>query len=143
MATGLEAVGAASAIIQLISFAGTLVSLTFKIYDGIPTAENELEDFAAKVSDAANRVETRAKQVPQMTPEERKLSQVAQECVAAAEGLKKEAQSITKGFQKGKVLKAVYAAFRASQHKKKIQGLDQSLKRCKETMETELVLKIW
>ncbi|KAM0282310.1 hypothetical protein ACHAO9_010281 [Fusarium lateritium] len=142
MATGLEAVGVASAIIQLISFAGTLVSLTFKIYDGIPTPENELENYAAKVSDAANRVETRAKQVPQMTPEERKLSQVAQECVAAAEGLKKEAQIITKGLQKGKVLKAVYAAFRASQHKKKIQGLDQSLKRCKEIMETELLLKI-
>lgn len=143
MATGLEAVGAASAIVQLISFAGTLISLTFKIYDGIPTPEDELEEYAAKVSDAANRVETRVKKVSQMTPEERKLSQVAQECVAAAEGLKKETQSITRGFQKGKVLKAVYAAFRASQNKKKIQGLNHSLKMCQEIMETELLLKIW
>jgi hypothetical protein len=143
MATGLEAVGAASAVIQLISFAGTLVSLAFQIYDGRPTPENELEEYAAKVSDAANRVQTRAKQVPQMTPEEEKLFQVAQDCVAAAKGLRKEAQSITKGHRKGKVFKAVVSAIRANYHKKKIQCLDLSLRRCKEIMETELLQKIW
>jgi DNA-binding FrmR family transcriptional regulator len=125
------------------SFAGTLISLISKIYDGIPTPEDELEEYAAKVSDAASRVKTQAKTLPRMTPEERKLSQVAQECVAAAEALKKETQIITRGFQKGKVLKAVQAAFRASQHKKKIEGLNQSLKRCQEVMATELLLKNW
>lgn len=143
MATGLEAVGAASAIIQLISFAGTLASLAFQIHDGRPTPENELEEYAAKMSDAAKRVQTRAKQVPQITPEEKKLFQVAQECVAAAEGLRKEAQSVTKGYHKGKVLKAVIGAIRASHHRKKVQDLDLSLKRCKGIMETELLQKIW
>ncbi|KAI6754741.1 hypothetical protein HG530_012493 [Fusarium avenaceum] len=142
MATGLEAVGAASAIIQLITFAGTLASLTIRIYDGRPTPENELEEYAAKVSDAAHRVQTRAKKILQATPEEKKLFQVAQECLTAAEGVRKEAESITKGFQKGKALKAVYAAFRANYHKKKMQELDLSLERCKKIMETELLQSI-
>ncbi|KAH7233063.1 hypothetical protein BKA59DRAFT_446560 [Fusarium tricinctum] len=142
MATGLEAVGAASAVIQLISFAGTLVSLTFQIYNGRPTPENELEEYAAKMSDAANRVQIRVRQVPQMIPEEKKLFKVAQECVAAAESLRKEAQSITKGYRKGRVLKAVIGAIRTDYHKKKIQNLDLCLKRCKGILETELLQKI-
>lgn len=143
MATGLEAIGTASAVIQLISFAATVVSLSFKIYDGRPTPENELEEYATKMSDAANRVQTRAKQVSQVSVEEKRLFQVAQECVAAAEGLKKEAQSITKGYQKGKALKAIRAAFRARNGKKKMQELNLSLERCKRIMETELLQKIW
>jgi hypothetical protein len=143
MAIGLEAVGAASAVVQLISFAGTLVSLTFQIYNGRPTPEHELEEYAVKMSDAANRVQIRAVQVPQMTPEAKKLFEVAQECVAAAESLRKEAQSITKGYRKGRVLKAVIGAIRTDYHKKKIQNLDLCLKRCKGILETELLQKIW
>ncbi|KIL88250.1 hypothetical protein FAVG1_08329 [Fusarium avenaceum] len=142
MATGLEAVGTASAVIQLISFAATVVSLSFKIYDGRPTPENELEEYAEKMSDAANRVQTRAKQVSQVSVEEKRLFQVAQECVAAAEGLKKEAQRITKGYQKGKALKALHVALRARNNKKKMQELNLSLERCKGIMETEILGKI-
>ncbi|KAM0354835.1 hypothetical protein ACHAPU_000662 [Fusarium lateritium] len=142
MATGLEAVGAASAVIQLISFAGTLVSLSLKIYDGMPTAENELEEYAAKMSAAARCVQSRIQQVPQSTPEEKRLSTVARECIAAAESLNKEAQRITKRYQKGNTLKAVYAALRGGSHIKKIQDLNQSLRRCTEVLETELLVKI-
>ncbi|SCV33490.1 related to small s protein [Fusarium fujikuroi] len=67
MATGLEALGAASAVVQLIAFAGSLVSLSFKIYDGIPTPENELEEYSNKMMEAARRVQSRGAQVPQGT----------------------------------------------------------------------------
>lgn len=143
MATGLEALGAASAVLQLISFAGSLASITMKIYDGIPTAENELEDYATKMLDAAKRVESR--QVPRGTSVNDRLLEVSQKCIDAAQELEKEIKNVTKRYkkQKGKMLMAVYSAFRADKHKAKINELEKSLNMCKEVMETELLLEIW
>ncbi|KAG9508223.1 hypothetical protein J7337_001786 [Fusarium musae] len=142
MATGLEALGAASAVIQLISFAGSLVSLSFKIYDGVPTPENELEEYSTKMMEAARRVQTRGKQAAQGTQVGDQLSKVSQECIDAATELRKEAQTLTKRYQKGKMFKAVYSALRAESHKTKLNQLNESLEKCKELMETELLLKI-
>ncbi|KAL5617996.1 hypothetical protein FOVSG1_000218 [Fusarium oxysporum f. sp. vasinfectum] len=142
MATGLEALGAASAVIQLISFAGSLISLSFKIYDGMPTPENELEEYSTKMMEAARRVQSRGTKVPKGTQVGDKLSEVSQECINAATELKKESQTLTKRCQKGKMFKAVYSAFRAESHKTKLNQLNESLKKCKKLMETELLLKI-
>ncbi|PNP79869.1 hypothetical protein FNYG_06566 [Fusarium nygamai] len=139
MATGLEALGAASAVLSLISFAGSLASLTMKIYDGIPTAENELEDYAAKMLDAAKRVKSR--QVPRGTPVNDKLSEISQRTIDAAGELEKATRNIT--TQKGNRLKAFYSAVRAKKNRAKINELNKSLSMCKEVMETELLLKIW
>lgn len=145
MATGLEALGAASAVVQVIAFAGSLVSLSFKIYDGMPPNENELEEYSAKMMDAARRVQSRGTQVPQGTQVGDKLSKVSKECIDAATELRKETQRLTKWYQnsKGKMFIAVYSAFRADRHRAKLNQLDKSLKMCKEVMETELLLKIW
>ncbi|KAF5628900.1 hypothetical protein F52700_7993 [Fusarium sp. NRRL 52700] len=138
MATGLEALGAASAVLSLISFAGSLASLTMKIYDGIPTAENELEDYATRMLDAAKRVKSR--QVPSGTPVNDKLSEVSQRCVDAAGELENATRKIT--TQKGNRLKAFYSAVRAKKNRAKINELNKSLNLCKEVMETELLLNI-
>ncbi|CZR32856.1 uncharacterized protein FPRO_01936 [Fusarium proliferatum ET1] len=144
MATGLEALGAASAVVQLIAFAGSLVSLSFKIYDGIPTTENELEEYSNKMMEAARGVQSRGAVVPQGTQVTDKLSNVSQECIDTASKLKKEAQTLTKRYKngKGKIYKAVYSAFRTESHKVKLNQLNESLKKCRELMETELLLKI-
>lgn len=144
MATGLEALGAASAVVQLIAFAGSLVSLSFKIYDGIPTPENELEEYSNKMMEAARRVQSRGAQVTQGTQVGNKLSNVSQECIDTASKLKKEAQTLTKRYKngKGRILKAVYSAFRTESHKTRLNQLNESLNKCKELMETELLLKI-
>jgi hypothetical protein len=146
MATGLEALGAASAVVQLIAFAGSLASLSLKIYDGMPTPENELEEYSTKMMEAARRVQSRGNQVPQGTQGTQvgdKLSKVSQECINAATELKRETQMLTKRYRKGKMFKAVYSALRAESHKTKLNQLNESLKRCKEVMETELLLRIW
>ncbi|KAF4949175.1 hypothetical protein FGADI_9092 [Fusarium gaditjirri] len=155
MATGLEALGAASAVIQLISFAGSLISLSLKIYDGnVATSVNELEEYLTKMMEAARRVQSRTSpQVPQVpsgtqgtqgTQVGDKLFEVSQECIDTASKLKKEAQKLTKQYkmEKGKVFKAIYSALRAESHKTKINQLNESLKKCKELMETELLLNI-
>ncbi|KAF5561172.1 hypothetical protein FNAPI_3798 [Fusarium napiforme] len=138
MATGLEALGAASAVISLISFAGSLASLTMKIYDGIPTAENELEDYATRMLDAATRVKSR--QVPRGTLINDKLSEVSQRTIDAAGELEKATRNIS--AQKGNRLKAFCSAIRAKRNRAKINELSKSLGMCKEVMETELLSKI-
>ncbi|KAF5633786.1 uncharacterized protein FTJAE_6937 [Fusarium tjaetaba] len=142
MATGLEALGAASAIIQLISFAGSLVSLSFRIYDGKLTSEHELEEYSIKMMEAARRVQSRGTQMFQGNQVGDKLSKVSQDCIDAATDLRKEAQKLTKRYQKGKVFKSFYSAFGAQRHRSKLNQLNEYFKKCKELMETELLLKI-
>ncbi|KAF5590380.1 hypothetical protein FPANT_6019 [Fusarium pseudoanthophilum] len=145
MATGFEALGAASAVVQLIAFARSLVSLSFKIYDGIPTPENELEEYSTKMMEAAHRVQSRGSQMPQGTQGTQfgdKLSKVSQECINAATELRKEALTLTKRRRKGKMLKAFHSALRTERHKTKLNQLNESLNKCKELMETELLLKL-
>ncbi|UZP37080.1 hypothetical protein NXS19_004896 [Fusarium pseudograminearum] len=142
MATGLEAVGAASAILSFITFAGKIISTTYKIYEGAPTDEDELETFAGLMRDASERVEFRNQQLIPSTPAEIRLSGIAVKCVQLAKDLEKETQSIKKRQSKGKVLQAVAVAYRSYKHKPKLKELEQSLERYKKVMETELLFQI-
>ncbi|KAI6753494.1 hypothetical protein HG531_005663 [Fusarium graminearum] len=142
MATGLEAVGAASAILSFISFAGKIVSISYKIYDGMPTDEDELEDYAGRMLDACEHIRSRSQHLHQSTPLAASISDIAQKCFQLSGELQKETQNITKRYQKGKFRRAVSMALRANAHKAKIKQLDQSLERYKKIMETELLSKI-
>ncbi|KAJ4264238.1 hypothetical protein NW762_005432 [Fusarium torreyae] len=137
MATGLEALGAASAVLSVIAFAGNIISLSYKIYDGRPTPQDELEGYAKQMRDAAEQVRTRNERVPQMTPAETKLSEVARECIEVAEKLEKETRIITNPAQRGKIFGSIRMGLRAEGRKTKIKELDESLKRCKQIMETD------
>ncbi|KAH6892523.1 hypothetical protein B0T10DRAFT_295192 [Thelonectria olida] len=142
MLTGFEALGAASAVLQVISFSSSVIRQCYKIYDGRPMPENELEEYATRMSDAASRVQSRCRAMPQQTPDEKKLADIAQNCIDAAQGLQAEAKLVTSWHQKGKLLKAFFAAIRASKHRNKIERLEKSLAGCKEVMETQLILKL-
>ncbi|KAM5361411.1 hypothetical protein ACJZ2D_013101 [Fusarium nematophilum] len=142
MATGLEALGAASAVLQVISFAGSVIPLCYKIYDGKLMPENGLEEYASQMIHAARRVQTRCQVMPQGTPDEKKLVDVAQKCMDAAKDLQAEALLVTSLCQKGKLSKAIHGAFRASRHKSSILQLEKALQGCKETMEMQLLLKL-
>ncbi|SPJ91037.1 related to small s protein [Fusarium torulosum] len=141
MATGLEALGAASAVLQVISFASDVVIACKKIYDGKPTSEVCLERHSKQMSDAVGRLETRCEAMANVHSKfgNQKLQDIAKECKKAAEDLEREAQSITSLHVKGSILKAVHATFRVSSHQKKIQRLELSLSRYRQILETELM----
>ncbi|RGP67339.1 hypothetical protein FSPOR_6099 [Fusarium sporotrichioides] len=138
MATGLEAAGAASAVISFITFTGKIVSLSHKIYNGVTTDEQELEDYAGRMLDAFERVRLSNQKLHHGMPAEAKLSEIAGKCVQLAGELQKETQSIIKRYQKGKVRRAVSIALRATAQNAKIKELDQSLQRYMQVMVTEL-----
>ncbi|RKL38449.1 hypothetical protein BFJ72_g7260 [Fusarium proliferatum] len=141
MATGLEALGAASAVLQVISFAADVAVACKKIYDGKPTSEVCVERHAKQMSDAVSRLETRCEAMANVHSRfgDQKLQSIAKECKKAAEDLEREAQFITSLHVKHSILKAVHATFTASSHQKKIQRLELSLSRYRQIMEVEIM----
>ncbi|PTD04165.1 hypothetical protein FCULG_00001924 [Fusarium culmorum] len=142
MATGLEAVGTTSAMLSFITFAGKIISIRCKIYEGTPTDENELQDYAGRMLDASERIRSRNQQLLPSTAAETRLSGIAEKCVQLAKNIEKEIQRINKRQSKGKVLQAVAVAYRSYKHKPKLKELEQSLERYKKVMETDLLFQI-
>ncbi|KAF4445622.1 hypothetical protein F53441_10686 [Fusarium austroafricanum] len=144
MATGLEALGAASAVLQVISFASDLAVACKKAYDGAKTPQDDLERHAKQMAEVVGRVQTRCEDMAKSNsnfnaPELRNIAKV---CKDAAEDLELEVQSVTKLQAKGSLVKAFRKAFNTSRHQKKLQGLEESLSRYQQLMETELTLHL-
>ncbi|KAF4451686.1 hypothetical protein F53441_5365 [Fusarium austroafricanum] len=140
MATSLEALGAAGAILQVISFASDVIIACKRIYDRKPTTDNDLERYAKQMSDASGRVQDHFRDLTHLQPggNNQTLQEVVKDCRVAAQKLEAEVRSITSIHEKGNMLKAVYATMRASSHRKKIEKLELSIYRSKQLMETEL-----
>ncbi|KAM0544845.1 hypothetical protein ACHAPJ_011590 [Fusarium lateritium] len=142
MLTGFEALGAASAVLQVISFASSVTSQCYKIYNGQVTTQEDLEAYAAQMTDAVGRVQNRYPLIPQGSSDEKKLAEIAQRCIEAAKALEAETQQVTKLCKKRSISKAIYGTFLATRHKGKIEQLEKSLQAYKEVMEAHLLLKL-
>ncbi|KAF4959410.1 hypothetical protein FSARC_10735 [Fusarium sarcochroum] len=141
MATGLEALGAASAVLQIISFASDVIIACKKVYDGKPTSDDDLETYAKRMSDAIGRVQTRCKDTSQLQSGSttQTLEGIAKDCRKAAQELETEVRYITSMHDKGNLPQAVFATLRSSSHRKKIEKLELSLFRYKQLMKTEMI----
>ncbi|KAJ3548579.1 hypothetical protein NM208_g939 [Fusarium decemcellulare] len=141
MATGLEVLGTASAVLQVISFACDVAGACKRVYDGKPTADDDLEEHAQRMSDAVSRIQTRCETLAksQSSNDHTKLSDIAEDCSAAARELESEVRFVTGLHKKGNLLRAAHAALRASSHRKKIDRLEISLSRCRQVMEIEMM----
>lgn len=145
MATGLEALGAASAVLQVISFAKDLAIACKKAYDGATTPQDDLERHAKQMLEAVSRVETRCQLMvnTNSTFANPELQNISQECKDAAGKLQAEVQYVTSMQAKGNILKSVRKAWRTSSHQKKLDALEKSLSRYQQVMKTELMSHLW
>ncbi|KAK7408212.1 hypothetical protein QQX98_009621 [Neonectria punicea] len=141
MATGFEALGAASAVLQVISFASDVIIVCKKVYDGKPTVDDQLEEHAKRMSDVIGRVQSRCQTMAKNQPSEddKTLADIAEACRTAAKELRTELRFVTGLHEKGSLLKAINATLRASSHRKKIERLELSLFRYRQVMETEMM----
>lgn len=145
MTTSLEALGAASACLQVISLAAGLVSACKKVYDGRPTANDILEDQVQQMIEAVGRVRARCQTMAgtEASQYDKALEDVAQKCSAAARELQEEVRFVTRLREKGRLLKAINATLRASSHRKRIERLEESLSKYRQAMEMELLSHLW
>ncbi|KAL4723006.1 hypothetical protein ACLX1H_010247 [Fusarium chlamydosporum] len=141
MATGLEALGAASAVLQVLSFASDLANACKNAYDGATTPQDDLEHHAKQMFEAVSRVETRCQLMVNTNSKftNPELQNIAQECKDAAGKLQAEVQYVTSMQARGNILKSVRKAWRASSRKKKLDALEESLSRHQQVMKTELI----
>ncbi|KAF5630108.1 hypothetical protein F52700_7466 [Fusarium sp. NRRL 52700] len=140
MLTGFEALGAASAVLQVISFATDVVVACKNAYDGVTTSQDDLQRHAGQMYEAVSLVHTRYEQmrIAKSNLVNPKLQNIAQECKDAADKLKAEVESVTSMQAQGDVLKSVRKAFRASRHQKRFQALRESLSEYQQVIEIEL-----
>ncbi|CVK94916.1 uncharacterized protein FMAN_13201 [Fusarium mangiferae] len=140
MLTGFEALGAASAVLQVISFATDVVVACKNAYDGATTSHDDLQRYAGQMSEAVGRVHTRCEQMSNANSRfaSPKLQNIAKECKNAADRLEAELQCVTSMQAQGDILQSLRKTFRASRHRKKLQALQESLSKYQQVMEIEL-----
>ncbi|KAF5989023.1 hypothetical protein FBULB1_1178 [Fusarium bulbicola] len=140
MLTGFEALGAASAVLQVISFATDVVVACKNAYDGAATSQDDLQRYAGQMSEAVGRVHTRCEQMKNSnsrftSPE---LQNIAKECKDAADKLETEVRCVTSMQAQGDILKSIRKTFRASRHREKLQALHELLSKYQQVIEIEL-----
>ncbi|KAL6922925.1 hypothetical protein FSST1_000199 [Fusarium sambucinum] len=141
MLTGFEALGAASAVLQVISFASDLAVACKNAYDGATTSQDDLQRYAGQMSEAVDRVHTRCEKMSNANSKfaSPKLQNIAKECKDEAQKLEAEVQYVTKLQAKGDIVKSIRKAFRARKHQKKIHALQESLAMYQQVIKTELL----
>ncbi|ENH73409.1 hypothetical protein FOC1_g10008895 [Fusarium oxysporum f. sp. cubense race 1] len=141
MLTGFEALGAASAVLQVISFASDLAVACKNAYDGATTSQDDLQRYAGRMSEAVDCVHTRCEKMSNANSKfaSPKLQTIAKECKDAADKLEAEVQYVTSLQAKGDIVKSLRKAFRVSRHQKKLQALQESLSMYQQVIKTELV----
>lgn len=145
MLTGFEALGAASAVLQVISFATDITVACKKAYDGATTSEDDLHRHAKQMFEAVDRVKSRCGQMTNTnasfsSPE---LKTITQDCSDAAKEIEAQVSYVTSLQAKGDIGKAFRKAFRTFRHKKKLEDLEKSLFRYKQLIDIELQSHLW
>ncbi|CVL08453.1 related to small s protein [Fusarium proliferatum] len=140
MLTGFEALGAASAVLQVISFATDVVVACKNAYDGATTSQDDLQRYAGQMSEAIGRVHTRCEYMRNANSKfaSPKLQDIAKQCKEAAKKLEAEVQYVTGLQAKGNLAKSLRKAIRAPRHQKKIRALHESLSMYRQVVITEI-----
>ncbi|KAF5641450.1 uncharacterized protein FTJAE_4102 [Fusarium tjaetaba] len=129
MLTGFEALGAASAVLQVISFAADVAVACKNAYDGATTSHDDLQRYAGQMSEAVDRVHTRCEQMRKTNTKfaSPKLQNIAKECKDATDKLEDEVKCVTSLQAKGNLAKAIRKATVTAWRRKKLQALEESL----------------
>ncbi|KAF5642177.1 hypothetical protein F25303_6598 [Fusarium sp. NRRL 25303] len=140
MLTGFEALGAASAVLQVISFATDVVVACKNAYDGATTSQDALERYTGQMSEAVGRLHTRCEQMSNANTKfaSPKLQNIAKECKDVADKLEAEVQYLTSMPAQGDISKSIHKSLRVWRHRKKLQALEESLSKYQRAMEIEL-----
>ncbi|KAI9172678.1 hypothetical protein HJFPF1_02188 [Paramyrothecium foliicola] len=140
--SGLEALGLACNIFQVLSFAGETVSLCKAIYNGEATPDGKLQEKSQLMIEAANITAESARVGP--SPNNQQLLDIAAKCRRAAEELQSEVFVVTQNRQKsqGSVVKTVRVWTKLAWNRKKLQRLDNSLQDYSKLMEATILPQI-
>lgn len=139
--SGLEALGVACNIFQVISFGHETINLCKRVYqDGSPCPElstnaTQLRSFSAQVQ--------RLSIPSKPTKEDQQLHNVACKCQKIAADLNEEIRFITSHASKGSWKATLKVAAKTNWRKRRLDTLEKKLGDVQKLMETGLLVRIW
>lgn len=139
--SGFEALGLACGVFQTVSFALDAAQICRDIYNGQKSPDSHLEDVAKAMREAADRTKGLGIAVD-ATPEERRLTDIAEKCIHDARRLEKEVQNIRRLDSKGGFVGPLRARLSSFRRKKAIADLERSLGGYKDSMQHLMTTEI-
>lgn len=146
MATGFEVLGAICALWQVFGVANNAISLCKKIYDGKPTHDNDLEDFANQMSGVMDDIQKHCQAMSKSempSKAEMKLKEIANHCQSCVRELQIELRYFTGIQKKGKLGTAVRSGIRSWRHRKNIERIALKLSNYRDAMDTRMLSQLW
>lgn len=141
--SGLEALALACSVMQVISFAGEVVS-TFKAIFRGQSFDPAVTVTAIQLSDAFETLNQSLLQAPRpLNKDETDMVDIAGQCLDAATNLKAELDKICGGGAKGSYKVALAGTARRILNKGKIEEQEKVLRVHRETLENRLLQRIW
>lgn len=131
--SGLEALGLACNIFQVISFARDTVQVCQDIYDGQKHPDSHLQDVSKAMREAADKVE-KSSQSPS-TPEEQSLADIAKKCIPDVKRLDEYVAKINTRSNKGRFIGPLKARVSSHWGKRTIGDLERNLKGYRDAMQ--------
>ncbi|WKT52451.1 hypothetical protein QSH57_002965 [Fusarium oxysporum f. sp. vasinfectum] len=143
MATGLEVLGAVSAVCALASFARETISVCKRVYNGESTADEDLKKHAEQMSEAIAWVQTRCMGIgSEPSDYNSKFEDIVKGCRTAAAELETELGLVTSMNQKRNGARVIQTFLNGPRHRRKIERLEASLSRYRHVLETEMLLHL-
>ncbi|KAI1762410.1 hypothetical protein GGR53DRAFT_521656 [Hypoxylon sp. FL1150] len=139
--SGLEALGIACNVVQLLSFAHETISFCKAILAG--QAPNDYnEETVASLATLSALLQTRCQNVKPQTSQERELERIATKCNVAARALEDEFRYLSFHQAEGNLKQTLLVAMKVLWRQNRLKGYEAKVRRYQQTMESHLLAKI-
>lgn len=140
--SGLEALGAASSVLQVISFGLEMTRLCKAIYDGATGDDSKIQENVAAMSTASARMLKYTGSLSMKDKEGIELKNILIKCNRVVKELKLEADRIHRSNAKGSLVRTVGAATKYRWKRDTLRNLETELHEHKTTMQLQIVIRL-
>lgn len=138
--SGIEVLGLACNVMQIISFAHETISFCKAVYEG--SSPNSQLQYAAQSLATLTEDVHRQKASKPRTASQRELDDVVKKCNKAAQNLGEEIQFIFGHHAKGSLAATLRIAAKANWRKKRLNNLEEIMQDCQRQLDTHLLARI-
>ena len=138
--SGIESLGLACNVMQIISFAHETISFCKAVYEG-SSPDSQLQYDAQSLAKLTEDVRRQKASNPR-TASQRELHVVAEKCNDAARKLREEIQFIFGHHAKGSLAATLRIAAKANWRKKRLDELEERMQNCQRQLDTHLLARI-
>lgn len=141
--SGLEGLGIACNILQIISYTAETARLCHSVYEGGSPGGEMLPNATALQALTTTIDPEGPDQKKPRTASEQSLIEVSRKCKVAAKAVIEEVNFLTKGHMQGNLATTLKVAAKTNWRKRRLKRLDEDLKRHQDLLETHMLVRVW